>query len=146
MAKRNKNKKSVSTNVTSPKKLEQKTPATAPIEPNVDKDTIEPSPLVSKQEAEIERLQGLLKAAKKTVAATKRQQVGSVKLEKARSYATDATDWALAAKDKSDKATKRALDAIGKLDDYETALGIDEAKRTSTKLIDMTKVLNDATE
>ena len=150
MAKKNKSHK-VRVATEPQRNLTQGTPKQEPREPakltsSQADEEVSAVPVVSDQQKEVDRLEKLYKDAKAKLTGTKRRQVGSKKLEKAKTYATDVTEWALSAKDKSDKATKRCLEAIAKLDDYEADLGIDEEKRLAFKLAEQSAMLVDESQ
>lgn len=78
-----------------------------------------------------------LKAKKAELASRKRGALGSKKLDRMRKHAQAATDWANKAAGKFATSTGRANDAVRKLNEYETKLGITSAALAPTLAKDL---------
>lgn len=98
------------------------------------------------EEANLDAEMKVLKAKRAKLAARRKQALGGKKLERMRKYAQAATDWAQSAATKFATSTKRANDAVGKLDEYEEKLGLTGNKALAATLAGELELLVGAAE
>jgi len=100
----------------------------------------------AKEEADLEKQMKALKEKRASLNRRKKVAVGGKKLGRMRKYATETVDWANSSADKLVVSVKRANDAVAKLTEYESKLGLAEKNRVGEKLADGLATLTEAAE